>query len=511
MEAEILMPPCTALQLVETSVDKDTLVVSFRPTITRPEVRSGTDDITRWHLARAGVERRRAAEVAAASAALEEEKRRRGAEEAAYEWRLAMSATRLRGSQMHAAQLVTNLCESKRREIAERMKHSTTQSRMLLRDTAATLDAQVAAAEQAEAARKASAGASVDVEQVASKQLQWALLSMNPRLARTVQQEIVQQDRQGAAAAGAAGEQQPPVQLAGSLLESLESIVTKLTGPRARKGLSDADVGAMFAEAVDCMDRAPASLQVQMLGCCALACLCSELSAAEEAAAKSSLVKPGLVKPGLVKPGQQAVAEEATALVAPPPPPEQQEEAAQLEEAAGEPKGEEVHEQQPARLMKRSATTRMPPPSAVRRSNTSLNTSVDTSTTRLEAGGEKTTSSSVRDKGLARDEAGGSLAPSTASAAAAAAAATAAAPAPVPAEASAEEAAAVETLARAELLRRAAVDSKCLQAIQRALEVLPRAHTCIHTHVHTHTHIHRYIDTLIRVLPKSAYTRTRNT
>ena len=207
MEAEILMPPCTALQLVETSVDKDTLVVSFRPTITRPEVRSGTDDITRWHLARAGVERRRAAEVAAASAALEEEKRRRGAEEAAYEWRLAMSATRLRGSQMHAAQLVTNLCESKRREIAERMKHSTTQSRMLLRDTAATLDAQVAAAEQAEAARKASAGASVDVEQVASKQLQWALLSMNPRLARTVQQEIVQQDRQGAAAAGAAGEQ----------------------------------------------------------------------------------------------------------------------------------------------------------------------------------------------------------------------------------------------------------------------------------------------------------------
>ena len=305
MEAEILMPPCTALQLVETTVDKDTLIVCFQPTITRPEVHSGTDDIVLWHLRQAEEMKRREAEAAVALEALNEERKKRDADEAAYEWRLSMAEMRAKGAQTQIAHLQTSLCDLKRKQVAEKLKHATTHDALGLKKEDAELEKQAAKAAEAEAAKKAVANAAIEVEQIASRQLQWALLSMNPRYARTVQQEIVQQDvvqqeiKRDDASPQTVQEEKNQLQKETSpgedslpgVLTTLEEIMTKMTDPGLRKKVSDIELAGCFAVVVACMQSSPKSLLVQNLGCCALACLFAEVTAAEEAAAEVAAVE----------------------------------------------------------------------------------------------------------------------------------------------------------------------------------------------------------------------------
>ena len=129
-EAEILMPPCTALQAVESVIEKDLVIVCFRPTLPPPtRVRTGADDLVRFDLARLEAQQAAAREAAKAeakaAAAREEEEaqaRKVASDEAARQWRESMAASRLKALEVETTRLREQEAERARADVTERLK-----------------------------------------------------------------------------------------------------------------------------------------------------------------------------------------------------------------------------------------------------------------------------------------------------------------------------------------------------------------------------------------------------
>ena len=220
-EGEILLPPLTAMQMVDSRVEKDIVIVTFRPTVKATMIQTGGDDVKRYQLqemavAKAKEEAEQAAAEQAAMEALERHKKE-NADEAARQWKLTMAETRVKAAQQQAANLKVQLAECRKRELAEKMKrhmsfkHEETyheehekleeemrqqlaQLQKMFDDEHKALEAAKAEAEK----KRSDASEAAETEACANKQLQWALLNTNARTARARQQEIVAAEREQA-------------------------------------------------------------------------------------------------------------------------------------------------------------------------------------------------------------------------------------------------------------------------------------------------------------------------
>ena len=229
--------------MVETTVEKDILIVAFRPTIMGTSIRSGSDDCARFEMAERKGQRAREIEEAAEAAEEAEEAARVAAEdadrkeaeaaeaaqakatadtqaaanEAAHQWKLSMAETKVQAARRLAAQQRARAVTGQVALTGEQLKMASERAamkaregehdaetkemrdmidglRVMLEEQQRLADEAVAELEQ----RRAEAEQATELEACARQSLHWHLLTINPRLARTRLQEVVGDARKAA-------------------------------------------------------------------------------------------------------------------------------------------------------------------------------------------------------------------------------------------------------------------------------------------------------------------------
>ena len=310
-EGEILLPPLTALQMTESRVEKDLVIVTFRPTIAANPLKTGKssnkqatskalqqqhsllspsptptggDDLARIAKMEAAEQRNRA-ETA------ERRAKEMAAKDAEKTWKFAMADTKLKASQRQACELSAQMKVARAKEVGTLMKRASSEAESeKLKGQLESAQAEADAAQKLALAKRAAAERAAELEACASKQLHWALLQSNQRLARARLTDIVKEkDEEEAVAPSAAEPSLSEVEReVVDALNAIEGIIGLLTDPKQRKKIAptqwDDKLGDSFAKVSRYMlaESLAGSLRVQNLGCCALACLVSELDGEQQ-------------------------------------------------------------------------------------------------------------------------------------------------------------------------------------------------------------------------------------
>ena len=296
-EGEILLPPLTALQMVDSRVEKDLVIVTFRPTIASAAVKTGADDNAKAAAAAAEAQKARDTAAAAKEAAHAEA-------QAAMQWKLTMSEMRVKQLQRQATDLKREAASAKAKAVADQLKAFSTPTdgggraeakaavTAEVAEHVRALEAQLAqaqkeseAAQKEATARRAEAERAAELEAMANKQLQTTLFANNARLARVKQQEIIASEKAAAAmlqvpdgAGGGDG-----ADGGAAAVGELEAIMQNVTDLRKRKVFAEGDnwegtLSDWFATAARLMREDPQSMSLQNLGCCTIACLVGEIN-----------------------------------------------------------------------------------------------------------------------------------------------------------------------------------------------------------------------------------------
>lgn len=285
-EGEILLPPLTALQMVEVCIEKDLVIVAFRPTVMiGTTLKTGEDDVAKAQLTRQQEKR-------AAKQEQERLAKEAAADHMSQQWKASMADVKHKAVQLKASDMAAKAEEAKVRDMEQQIKQlqaSEEETKRLHEELLNTQARAAAARDEAEAVR-ADADHAAELEAVLSKQLHWVLLDTNQRLARARLSDIVMSYKLGQKVKRwgkkRKGEGTPIAKRAssvdeGSLLNPLETIIQSLTEGRARKAVTaaewDEQLIVWFTEVTKCMQGAPASMRVQSMGCCAMACLTGEI------------------------------------------------------------------------------------------------------------------------------------------------------------------------------------------------------------------------------------------
>ena len=304
------------MQMVESFVEKDLLIVAFRPTIRAAELKTGVDDCARF--AKAEQMREEAAREA---------ERRTAANEALWQWRLMGAENRATAAMRTVSEMRAQAQALQVSNVGRQLKFARDQTQILQLQAELTaahglaaaakeeanqrsIEANHAAEREAEAQRQLEAigglepdpkrdeadaelkeaAAKAGMKAAAAKMAEEAAAkAAEEAAAAKAAEEAAAKAAEGAAAAKASEEAAKREAAKKEKLESqqneryqalrsLERIIRTVSDPNLRKEVPEEESLGFFKIVGDCMRRAPLNLPVQTLGCCALAAMAAQLT-----------------------------------------------------------------------------------------------------------------------------------------------------------------------------------------------------------------------------------------